>query len=414
MKRSEPGHAMSLGSRAARVGCVLALVALAAVGAGCDRVATTASAAPAAGSPLSVSPREFVHVIRLTGLTEAVTSYTVVVPVLAGSTRGSLTIVRLAKPGTAVSKGDVLVEFDRQDQEKTAFEKDVEWRDLSEQILRKRAEQAAAKVKDESELAQAEHAVEAAQLETLKNEMETKIKAEQNLQALEEAKARLAMLRQSFPLKRAAATADLRLLEIKRDRAAAAREHARQNAAAMTIRSPIDGLVVPKMAWKGNGIGDVQEGDDRWPGSPVLEVVSQASMQVRAKVNQADAAAVRAGQPVTVRLDAYPDIELRGRILQLGPIAAPGSFSPRVRSFTALVGIDGSHARVLPDLSAAVDVEVGRVHNALVVPRSAVHEASGRASISVGGSERTVTLGPRDAVSVVIADGLHAGDEVLP
>jgi multidrug resistance efflux pump len=325
-----------------------------------------------------------------------------------------LTIVRLARPGTAVKTGDVLVEFDRQDQEKTAFEKDVEWRDLTQQIQRKRAEQDAAKVKDESELAQAEHAVDAAQLETLKNEMVAKIKAEQNLQKLEEAKARLAMLRQSFPLKRSAATAELRLLEIKRDRAAAAREHALANAAAMTIRSPIDGLVVPKMAWKGNGMGDVQEGDDRWPGSPVLQVVSQASMQVRAKVNQADAAAVRTGQPVTVRLDAYPDIELRGRILQLGPVATPGSFSPRVRSFTALVGIEGSHDRVLPDLSAAVDVEVERVHNALVVPRSAVRDSGGHPSVTVGGSERTVTLGPRDAVSVVVTDGLRSGDEVTP
>ena len=359
------------------------LVALGAAGFGRDRVATTASAAPAAGSPLSLSPREFVHVIRLTGLTEAVTSYTVVVPVLAGSTRGSLTIVHLARPGTAVSKGDVLVEFDRQDQEKTAFEKDVEWRDLSEQILRKRAEQAAAKVKDESELAQAEHAVDSTQLETLKNEMVTKIKAEQNLQALEEAKARLVMLRQSFPLKRAAAAADLKLLEIKRDRAAAAREHALANAAAMTIRSPIDGLVVPKMAWKGNGIGDVQEGDDRWPGSAVL----------RGREPGGDAGA-RQGE--SVRRVGRPHRPARYRAPRRlsGHRACAAEFCSSVRlplpdpSRRACARslrssrIDGSHARVLPDLSAAVDVEVERVHNALVVPRSAVHETDGQASVS--------------------------------
>ena len=105
MKRSEPGHAMSLGSRATRVGGVLVLVALGAVVVGCDRVATTASAASAAGSPLAVSTREFVHVIRLTGLTEAVTSYTVVMPVLAGSTRGSLTIVHLARAGHGCLEG---------------------------------------------------------------------------------------------------------------------------------------------------------------------------------------------------------------------------------------------------------------------------------------------------------------------
>src|SRR6476661_861393 len=154
MSRSEPRHAMRIGRARAAIVALL-LIALAVVAVGRLSHPTAAAAAPAS-SPHTVSPREFVHVIRLTGLTEAVTSYTVVTPVLSGSTRGSLTIVRLARPGTAVKKGDVLVEFDRQDQEKTAFEKDVEWRDLSEQILRKRAEQDAAKVKDESERAQAE------------------------------------------------------------------------------------------------------------------------------------------------------------------------------------------------------------------------------------------------------------------
>src|SRR6185312_66967 len=139
MTRSEPSHGTRVrGARAA----IVALLVVALLVLTISRLShpTTAAAAPATAAH-AVSPREFVHVIRLTGLTEAVTSYTVVVPVLAGSTRGSLTIVHLARPGSAVSTGDVLVEFDRQDQEKTAFEKDVEWRDLTEQISRKQAEQ---------------------------------------------------------------------------------------------------------------------------------------------------------------------------------------------------------------------------------------------------------------------------------
>ena len=45
------------------------------------------------------------------------------------------------------------------------------------------------------------------------------IKAEKNNQDLDEARQRLAALRASFDLKRQAARAELRVLEIKRDRA---------------------------------------------------------------------------------------------------------------------------------------------------------------------------------------------------
>ena len=157
------------------------------------------------------------------------------------------------------------------------------------------------------------------------------------------------------------------MLEIKRDRAKAAMEHATANATAMTVSSPMDGLIVPHQMWRGYGPADIQEGDEMCPGAPVLEVVNQASMQVRARVNQADLQHIRAGQPVTVRLDAYPDLVMPGRIAQMAPIALPGSFSSRVRTFSATVTIEGTSDRLLPDLTAAIDVEVDRVRNALVI-----------------------------------------------
>jgi HlyD family secretion protein len=364
-----------------------------------------------------LSPREFVRTLRVTGLTEATRSYSVAVPLQTGGGRESLVIMRLAAPGSHVAPGDVLVEFDKQNQEKLAFEKAAEYRDLLEQIAKKRAEHEARRVKDESEREQAANKVEHLELEVLKNEMLAAIKAEKNNQDLDEARQRLAALRASFDLKRQATSAELRVLEIKRDRAKAAMEHAASNAAALTIRSPIDGLVVPRQTWKGAGPADVQEGDQLGPGSPVLEVVNQASMQVRAQVNQVDMPHIRAGQPVTVRLDAYPDLVLSGRIAQIAPIALPGSFSTRVRTFSAIVAIEGTSDRLLPDLTAAVDVELERVQDALVVWRDAVGVENGRSRVRVrtgsGTATRDVTLGPGDDVRVVVTGGLRAGEEVL-
>jgi HlyD family secretion protein len=384
------------------------------------RSTTELAAQTSLGSERNAKPlarRDFIRRIRLTGLTEATRFHVVTTPLLEGSGQGNLVIIKLVPAGAPVKAGEVLVEFDRQTQEKAALDKRAEYDELVQQIAQKQAEQGAARVKDDSEIAQADNSVQSLELEVLKNEMLSRIKAEMNDQDLAEARAKLKALREGYPLKRAAAAAELRILEIRRDRAKAAMEHATENAKAMTVISPLDGLVVPKITWRGNGPADIQEGDEMWPGAPVLQVVNQGSMLVRARVNQADLPSIRPGQPVTVRLDAYPDLQMPGRIAQLAPIGVPGSFSARVRAFSAVVTIEGSNPRLLPDLTAAIDVEIERVKNALVVPRTAVQLDSSGARVRVrdgsGVSTRQVALGPSDEIDVVVTSGLEPGQVVV-
>jgi multidrug efflux pump subunit AcrA (membrane-fusion protein) len=373
---------------------------------------------PAAAShDIRVKSGDFVRRLRLTGITEATRSYVVTTPLLAGASQGSMVVTRLAAAGATVKPGDLLVEFDRQNQEKNALDKKAEYEDLVQQIAQKRAEQDAARVKDEAEIARAKNAVENFELEVLKNEMLSRILAEKNDQDLEEARAKLASLKQGFDLKRQAAAAELRILEIKRDRAQAAMTHAVENAHSMTVTSPLEGLVVPKLTWRGNGPADIQEGDEMFPGAPVLEVVNQASVLVRARVNQTDLTALQPGMPVIVRLDAYPDLAMPGRLGQISPVGLAGSFSARVRAFSAVVTIDTPNPRMLPDLTAAIDVELERVKNAIVVPRDAIHVDDSGAGVRVrtaaGVTTRRVTLGPIDEVDAVVTQGLREGEVVV-
>ena len=397
----------------------VALLLLPLAAAGCDRTvsADASPASPEAGT-VTVAERDFVRRLRVTGLTEATKSYVVTTPLLAGAQRGSMVVTKLAAAGSAVKVGDLLVQFDSQTQDKAALDKKAEYEDLVQQIIQKRAEHGAARVKDEAELTQARNSVKHFELETLKNEMLSRVLAEKNNQDLAEARSKVKALEESLALKRTASTSDLRILEIRRDRAKAAMDHAMANSRGMTVTSPIEGLVVPKMTWRGNGPADIQEGDEMWPGSPVLQVVNQGSMQVRARVNQADAALLKAGQAVTVRLDAYPDFEMAGTLEQIAPIAVPGSFSPRVRSFTAVVAVAGNNARLLPDLTAAIDIELDRTPRAIVVPRTAVLRDGDKASVRVreangNTATRAVTLGMSDEVDVVVTAGLKAGDVVM-
>src|SRR2546427_11442169 len=195
---------------------------------------------------------------------------------LAGSHLGSLVITKLAPAGGKVKPGDLLVEFDRQSQIKNFLDKQAEFRDLVDQIARKQAEGDAARAKDVTELKQAENALKKAELEVQRNEVISRIDAEKNLEALEQAKANLRQLQETFGLKRSAAKADLRIVEIQRGRAREAMLHAQHNEELMSIYSPMAGVVVLNTIWKEGQWGDGQEGDEDRPGVPFMQEANPA------------------------------------------------------------------------------------------------------------------------------------------
>jgi HlyD family secretion protein len=299
--------------------------------------------------------------LRLHGSVEPVRSHPVVVPRLSGSAPGTggpstLVIVRLVKPGTRVKRGDLLIEFDRQAQIKNAHDRQAEYRDFFEQINKKRGEQITARAHGEAELKTADNAVKSAELEILKAEVVPPITAEQNRLTLDEARAKATQLRRTFDLRRKADTADIRALEIQRDRAMNAWKHAESNADKMRVVSPIDGMVVLKSTWKSGTMGEVQEGEEVRSGLGILDVIDPSAMRVRAKVNQADVAALRVGEQARITLDSYPTRTFTGRLEQLSQIGAISQMSNRVRSFLAVFSIDGSDPHLMPDLAAAIDI----------------------------------------------------------
>lgn len=302
--------------------------------------------------------------VRLTGKTQAVLSRAILAPVLSGQQVGTLTIIKLVRSGNRVKQGDSLVEFDRQAQLRDFVDKKAQSDDQNGKVLQAQASEAAAKAKDETEIEQAQTALSKAELEMQKIELLSRIDAEKAQQDLGEAKATLVQLRETFELKRKAAQASIRVLEIQRDRTRETMLHAQTNAALMEIRSPIDGIVVFNTIWKQGTMGEVQEGDQIRPGVPFMEVVDPSAMQVHVMVNQEDLMALRVGQSARIHLDAYPDLVFSGKLESIDPMGKRGDFSSTLRNFSATFSVQGNNARLMPDLSAAVDVQRANGQNA--------------------------------------------------
>jgi len=318
------------------------------------------SRVPLSSRQVSITYQNPADVLRLKGTTEAVQARAILAPLLAGQQIGTLTIIHLTLAGTKVKQGDLLVEFDRQAQMRDVIDKHAEYQKLVDQVAGEQAKEAAARAKDETELKAAEDNLRKTELEIQKAEIVSRIDAEKNQENLEEAKATYGQLRETFDLKRKAAQAAIRILEIQRDRTKQTMEHAKANSDKMQIRSPLDGVVVLNTIWKQGTMGEVQEGDQVRPGVPFLQVVNPATMQVRVHANQQDFPSLQIGQTAKVRLDAYPEMVLEGKVDQISPIGENGDFSNKLRTFVVIVAIQGNDPKLMPDLSAAVDVDTAK------------------------------------------------------
>src|SRR4029079_8275170 len=94
---------------------------------------------------VTVARKDFVRTRRLTGTVEAVESTSIPAPRLAGQNNNSLVIMRLVNNGDTVKPGDMLVEFDRQDQIRNALDRKADLTDLEQQIKKAEAEEIAAR-----------------------------------------------------------------------------------------------------------------------------------------------------------------------------------------------------------------------------------------------------------------------------
>jgi len=164
-------------------------------------------------------------------------------------------------------------------------------------------------------------------------------------------------------------------------------------------------------------MSQIQQGDQVRPGQQIMKVVDAAQMQIEAAINQAESDDFRIGQTARIRLDAFPGLELPGKIYTIGALATGGwRQNNYIRNIPVRVAILGSDNRVIPDLSASADVLLATAENQTIVPLSGLESQDGATVAYVKKGEtfevREVQLGLKNDTHAAVLAGLSPGDEV--
>lgn len=294
--------------------------------------------------------------VRATGVVRAVHSVLVQVPRIEGQ-GGNLTLAALITNGTSVPSGELLATFDRTKELVLLREAQAKFDDLKHQVEQKQAEHNSNAEKRASDLQSAEADLKKAEIEIRKGPILSAIDQEKNKVKLADAQAHVASLKKSIPAHDQAETAEIRILELQRDRQKVAVDRSQTNTEKLSVRAPIRGMVALENVWRNNSMGHAQEGDQLWPGSPLLRLFDPSEMEVELAVGEPDGAALVPGAKAVVHLDAFPELAFTAHFDSASPVAT-SPLGTSVKTFTARFKLDQTDPHLLPDLSAALDIEV--------------------------------------------------------
>jgi len=191
---------------------------------------------------------------------------------------------------------------------------------------------------------------------------------------------------------------------------------AQQQLARTEVRADVPGIVVYRDVFFGSEQRKPQVGDQVWANQPLLILPDISKMVVETRVRETDIHKVERNQGVKVRVQAYPDLKLTGRVSLVGTLAQEEKERRGTKFFAVTVQIDGSEARLRPGMTAQVEIQVQERPRALFVPLPAVFEKDGRSVCYVVRRGRLqaqeVVTGPSNQDFVVIDKGLREGDRV--
>lgn len=188
------------------------------------------------------------------------------------------------------------------------------------------------------------------------------------------------------------------------DEEIAALERTRTPRKSLTIHSPIDGVVIEKMAFRGKKV---------MPGEPLYKVADLSTVWVHGEIYEYEVPLVRLGQAAIVTLASYPGELFRGKVSYIYPVLQEKTRTVKVRFEFS----NTNEWKLKPQMYANVELKIA-VGRRLVVPDEALIDSGTRQLVFIDKGQgtfepRDVKVGIRTEGYVEILAGLSVGEKVV-
>jgi HlyD family secretion protein len=365
-----------------------------------------------------VKKGEFVDTLEIRGDIRPVRSIVLSSPMQSGD----LQIVKLAKNGSIVKAGDVVVQFDGSLLQRTIQEKQTELRQADAEIEQARSLGKITEEQNTTALMKARYDIERAKLDVNKGDTVSRIENENAKLTLADAGQRLRELEEKVKSDRTSVEADVAARQRKREKATADLQRAERGLQNLELRAPAAGLVnvLPnfRAASSWGSEQEFREGDRAWPGAAILELPDLSSVHLEARLDEADRGRLKTGQEAIVRIEAIPGRDFKARINNISVLAKVDFTSgwPPPKNFDLNLVLIDIDPKIRPGMTAVARIATDRVPDVVLIPAEAIFQQDGAPSVyRLEGSEfvqTRVEVKRRGREQAIVSSGVEPGDHI--
>jgi HlyD family secretion protein len=365
---------------------------------------------------IPVQRSDFKQIISSTGLLEAKSSVGVTAPQVGMQRR--FTLVRMVDEGTQVAEGDFLLEFDGSDFSNQLRNAMTNYQNQQERLQQSRSNFDNQLRDNKLNLDQAK-----SDLQKLNDKLEyqtevlTALTVKQTEIQRDMSQTRVDMLEKKVQMMNESSELQMQIDRSNEGHMKRQMEDLLDTMDSLTVRAPVSGVVIYKRDFNNE---PPQLGQAVNPMNSVLELPDLSTMRVKVLVDEIDAGRVKVGQKVRITVPALQGLSYDGTVIELSAILKQASIDRPQKIAEARVELDkGQDINLLrPGMSANVQINVGVIPKAVVIPLSCIQERNGGSYVQVWRPDkkdfewRQIELQTNDEEAAVVRSGLDGTERV--
>jgi HlyD family secretion protein len=354
----------------------------------------------------------FVREVAAAGTLKAIKATPIVVPVETGRAQK---IAALARDGSVLKAGDLVVEFDPWDAEREAADGQADLSAAQAKIEKTRV--------DGGKTARSltlDRDVAKEQLSRAQTFLLTDDQVFSRNAVIESALDRDLYAKKADVAERKLtrsgrlSAADRALGEIEAGKARTSIANAEKSLRALRIVAPHDGLLLLERKWTGE---PPFVGDSLWPGQKVAEIPDLSKLEAKVFVLEADAAGLKPGLAARLSIEGRPGGGFAASVARVDPLAKPRDRQSPVKYFETVLALDKPDPSFMkPGQRVRAVIKIEEAEGVVAIPRGALFEKDGKRVVyrhEDGGFVPVEVKVGRNSVSrIVVESGLRPGDRI--
>ncbi|MFW5782462.1 MAG: efflux RND transporter periplasmic adaptor subunit, partial [Candidatus Muiribacteriaceae bacterium] len=184
----------------------------------------------------------------------------------------------------------------------------------------------------------------------------------------------------------------------------------------MSVKAPIDGVIVYVKRWTNSGFEKIKLGDELWTGMTMLRIARIDEFVLKGKVPETQYLALEKGQKAEFFIPSDPDTIFTAEVDVIGQFAENDTNSSvnDGKVFEVIMRTDSMAKRFQPGSSVNFAIITEDKHDVLRIPRSSLYvDDKGEFVYSISGQKMYINTGIKSFDWVEVISGIAEGDKIL-